>query len=59
MRLIGLEIGQDGRNRCSLMPFQAITGRNLPSSRKFIFGPARWLRGFIRPSEGYGLAYLD
>jgi DNA polymerase I-like protein with 3'-5' exonuclease and polymerase domains len=41
------------------MPFQAITGRNLPSASKFIFGPARWLRGFIRPPEGFGLAYLD
>ena len=59
MRLIGLEIGTDGRNRCALMPYQAITGRNLPSNAKFIFGPARWLRGFIAPPEGYGLAYLD
>jgi hypothetical protein len=59
MRLIGLEIGAEGRNRCALMPFQAITGRHLPSASKFIFGPARWLRGFIRPPEGYGLAYLD
>jgi DNA polymerase I len=59
MRVIGLEIGPDDRNRCSLMPFQPITGRNLPSNGKFIFGPARWIRGFIRPPEGYGLAYLD
>jgi hypothetical protein len=59
MRLIGLEVGADGRNRCALMPFQAITGRNLPSASKFIFGPARWLRGFIKPPEGFGLAYLD
>jgi DNA polymerase-1 len=59
MRLIGLEIGPDGRNRCSLMPFQAITGRNLPSNAKFIFGPARWLRGLITPPTGWGLAYLD
>ena len=59
MRLIGLEIGADWRNRTALMPFQAITGRNLPSASKFIFGPARWLRGFIRPPEGFGLAYLD
>jgi DNA polymerase I len=59
MRLIGLEIGADGRNRTALMPFQAITGRNLPSASKFIFGPARWLRGFIKPPEGFGLAYLD
>ena len=59
MRLIGLEIGADGRNRCSLMPFAAVTGRNLPSSNKFLFGPARWLRSFARPPEGHGLAYLD
>ena len=59
MRLIGLEIGADGRNRTALMPFQAITGRNLPSASKFIFGPARWLRGFIKPPEGFGIAYLD
>jgi DNA polymerase I len=59
MRLIGLEIGADGRNRCALMPFQAITGRNLPSSNKFLFGPARWLRSFAKPPAGYGLAYLD
>jgi hypothetical protein len=59
MRLIGLEIGADGRNRAALMPFRAITGRNLPSASKYIFGPARWLRGFIKPTEGFGLAYLD
>jgi DNA polymerase-1 len=59
MRLIGLEIGPDGRNRAALKPFQAITGRNLPSASKYIFGPARWLRGFIKPAEGFGLAYLD
>jgi DNA polymerase I len=59
MRLIGLSLGTDDRNRTALMPFQAITGRNLPSASKFIFGPARWLRGFIKPLEGYGLAYLD
>jgi hypothetical protein len=59
MRLIGLEIGQDGHNRCSLMPFQAITGRNLPSNAKFVFGPARWLRGLIVPPAGYGVSHLD
>ena len=59
MRLIGLSLGADDRNCTALMPFQAITGRNLPSASKFIFGPARWLRGFIKPPEGYGLAYLD
>ena len=59
MRLIGFSLGADDRNRTALLPFQAITGRNLPSASKFIFGPARWLRGFIKPPEGYGLNYLD
>lgn len=59
LRLTGLEVGADGRNRCLLSPFRAVTGRNQPSNTKFIFGPARWMRGLIRPSEGWGLAYID
>jgi len=59
MRLTGLEVGADGRNRCLLSPFKAVTGRNQPSNTKFIFGPARWMRSLIRPPEGYGLAYVD
>ena len=59
MRLTGLTVGADGRNRCLLSPFKAVTGRNQPSNSRFIFGPARWMRGLIRPPEGYGLAYVD
>jgi DNA polymerase-1 len=59
LRLIGLEVGSDGRNRCLLSPFKAVTGRNQPSNSKFIFGPATWMRGLIKPPEGYGLAYID
>jgi hypothetical protein len=59
LRLSGLEIGRDGRNRCLLSPFSTITGRNAPSNTKFVFGPARWLRGLICPPEGYGLVALD
>jgi DNA polymerase I-like protein with 3'-5' exonuclease and polymerase domains len=59
LRLTGLEVGPDGRNRCLLSPFKAVTGRNQPSNTKFIFGPARWMRGLIRPPEGYGIAYVD
>jgi DNA polymerase-1 len=59
LRLTGLEVGADGRNRCLLSPFRAVTGRNQPSNTKFIFGPARWMRGLIKPPEGYGLAYID
>ncbi len=33
--------------------------RNQPSNANFVFGPAKWIRGLIRPPEGYGLAYID
>jgi DNA polymerase-1 len=59
MRLEELAVGQDGRNRCLLSAFRARTGRNQPSNTKFIFGPAVWLRGLIRPEPGWGLAYID
>lgn len=59
MRLADLAVGDDGRNRCMLSMFRAKTGRNQPSSTKFIFGPSVWLRGLIQPQEGYGLAYVD
>jgi hypothetical protein len=54
-----LAVGQDGRNRTSLRPFASKTGRNQPSTTKFIFGSAAWLRGLIKPSEGMALAYVD
>jgi hypothetical protein len=59
MRLSDLTVGKDGRNRCLLSAFSARTSRNQPSNKKFIFGPAVWLRGLIRPESGYGLAYID
>jgi DNA polymerase I len=59
MMLMGLTVGSDGYNRTLLSPFQAKTGRNQPSTTKFIFGPATWIRSHIRPRPGYGLAYID
>ena len=59
LRLTGLEVGRDGRNRCMLSPFKSSTGRNQPSNSKFLFGPAVWMRGLMRPGEGYGIAYID
>lgn len=59
MRLSALAVGGDGRNRSVLWAFQARTGRNQPSNTKFIYGPAVWLRGTIRPVAGYGIAYVD
>jgi hypothetical protein len=59
MRLSELAVGGDGRNRTMLSPFQSKTGRNQPSNTRFIFGPAAWMRGLIKPEPGYGLAYID
>ena len=59
LRLTDLCVGSDARNRCLLSPFRSVTGRNQPSNAKFAFGPARWMRGLIRPPEGFGLAYID
>lgn len=35
------------------------TGRNSPSSSKFVFGPATWIRSLVKPGLGRALAYLD
>jgi hypothetical protein len=59
MRLSDLSIGRDGRNRCLLSAYSSRTGRNQPSTSKFIFGPAVWLRSLIRPEPGFGIAYID
>jgi hypothetical protein len=59
MRLTGLGVGPDGRNRCLLSLFQTVTSRHAPSNSAFIFGPARWMRGLIKPPAGYGLACVD
>jgi len=54
-----LPVGNDGRNRCNLRPFASKTGRNQPSNSNFIFGQSTWLRGLIKPSDGFGVAYID
>ena len=59
MRLSNITVGDDGRNRCLLSPFASKTGRNQPSNSKFIFGPSVWLRGLIKPTEGFCLVYID
>ena len=59
MRLNDLAVGPDGRNRALLSAFRSRTGRNQPSNSTFIFGPAVWLRGLIKPEPGNALAYID
>ena len=54
-----LQVGEDARNRCMLSIFRSKTGRNQPSNTKFVFGPAAWVRGLIKPAEGWGIAYVD
>jgi hypothetical protein len=58
-KLNNLAVGRDGRNRTLLSPLAAKTRRNQPSTTKFIFGPAKWIRGLIKPTEGSALAYCD
>jgi DNA polymerase-1 len=55
----GLTVGVDGRNRCLLSPFSTKTGRNAPSTTRFIFGAPSFLRGLIRPEANQALAYVD
>jgi hypothetical protein len=54
-----LEVGRDGRNRASVKPFTAKTGRNQPSTTRAIFGGPSWQRSLIRPEPGKPLAYID
>lgn len=59
MRLNGLTVGRDGRNRFLTGTFGSKTGRNQPSSAKSIFGPSRWIRHNIKPGPGTSIAYID
>jgi DNA polymerase I len=59
LRLSDIPVGSDGRNRCLLSPFATKTGRNAPSTSKFMFGPAVWIRSLIKPEKGNVLAYID
>ena len=59
LRLNDFAVGADGRNRTLLSPFRSKTGRNQPSTSKFIFGSARFIRGLIKAPDGFGLAYID
>ena len=59
LRLNALTVGKDGRNRFAIMPFRSKTSRNQPSNARSVYGPSIWIRGLIKPAEGFGLAYCD
>ena len=47
----------DGTVRC--LARSDWPGRNSASKATFIFGTSTWIRGFIKPPPGHGLAYID
>ena len=59
LRANTLQLGRDGRNRVFLNAFGSVTGRNQPSSTKFVFCGSKWLRSLIRPEPDQFLAYID
>ena len=54
-----LEIGSDGRNRCWLNPFGTKTGRNNPSTNRYIFGLPHTMRSYAKPPLGWAFASVD
>lgn len=50
---------EPGRLFAALRPFGTVTGRNAPSSTKFILNAPSWTRALVRPPAGRALAYLD
>lgn len=59
VRVDSIAVGSDGRARCLLSPFASKTGRNQPSTSRFIFGAPSCMRSLIKPSSGMAIAYLD
>jgi hypothetical protein len=55
----GLTVGADGRNRTELWPFSTSSGRNAPSTTKFVFGKAKAFRHLIRAAPGWAVAAVD
>jgi len=59
LRKVEIAVGVDGRNRTLLSPFSSKTGRNQPSTSKFVFGAPSWMRALIRPNPGRIVVYAD
>jgi hypothetical protein len=59
LKLNDLSVGNDGRNRTPLWAFGTKTARCAPSTSKYIFGPAKWLRFLITPPPGRVLVHRD
>jgi hypothetical protein len=55
----GLSVGSDSRNRVNLRPFATSSGRNAPSTTRFVFGKSTAFRSLIKPEQGQAVAYID
>jgi hypothetical protein len=55
----GLAVGGDGRNRSGLRPFATSSGRNAPSTTRFVFGKSTAFRSLIKPGPQMAVAYVD
>ncbi|HSJ47125.1 MAG TPA: hypothetical protein VK923_20835 [Euzebyales bacterium] len=41
------------------MPYRSKTSRNQPPTSRFVFGPGKWIRHLIKPTEDRAVAYID
>ena len=58
-KLLGYNVGNDGRTRTPWNIFSTVTGRSAPSTSKCPFNSPRWTREFIKPPEGFVYGYVD
>ncbi len=59
LKAFDLAIGTDSFSRYPLFPFDTITGRCTPSSKRFLLAQSAWTRGFVAPPPGWAISYLD
>ena len=52
LKLNSLAVGADARNRTPLWAYGTKTARCAPSTAKYVFGPAKWLRFGVAPALG-------
>ena len=59
LREPSLQITAEGRSHPYTSPFRSKTGRNQPSTSRFIFGAPKWMRSLVKPPPGRAISYVD
>jgi DNA polymerase-1 len=59
LKLNALAVGVDAKNRVPLWAYCTKTARCAPSTTKYVFGPAKWLRFTVMPPPGLALVHRD